>query len=203
MATKKQIAEQAMRIISGGHLKPDRAMDIRELMLALDQLRDTLVKLNTFENVKQGDYVVEHDYLSFHNMTTQAAGANGLIFATLPVKPLALWGGLGVYQITPAADLEDAYIIVNAGQPGLLGGTDALNRTDKVYCWVVGDTVYFKNLAASLPITATLAATSQDIAEDADYPVSPDDESILLKQLLQLFGVQDEQDHDETEDGNK
>ena len=203
MATKKQIAEQAMRIIAGGHLKPDRTIDIREVMLNLDQLRDTLVKLNTFENVKQSNYEVSQDYLSFHDVTTLAAGTNGLIHVVLPVRPLSLWGGLGVYQITPVADLEDSYIIMTAGQPGLLGGTDALNRSDNVYCWAVGNTVYFKGVAADVAITVTMAATSQDIAEDADYPVSPDDESILLQQVLQTFGVHQQQPHDETEDGNK
>jgi len=203
MATKKEIAEQAMRILSGGHLKPDRTMDIRELMLALDQLRDTLVKLNTFENVKQGNYEVDHDYLSFYESVAVANDAvKGLDYVVLPASPISLYGGLGVYQITPDDDLEDAFIMALPGQIGLLSGTDALNRTTKTYCWTVGDRVYFKNISVS-DVTILMAASSKDIAEEADYPVSPDDESVLLQQLVQLFGMQIQQPHDETEDGNK
>ena len=66
MASKKQIAEQALRILSGGHLKVDRTIDIREVMLNLDQIRDELVRESTRANIKQGVYAVDDDYLSFY-----------------------------------------------------------------------------------------------------------------------------------------
>jgi hypothetical protein len=116
MASKKQIAEQALRIISGGHLRPDRTIDIREVMLHLDQLRDAAVEESTLMNIKNGSYSIDDDFLSFEeNVTIQAAGANGLQYITLTGDLISLPLGLGLYQITPVTDLETAYDIVQAG----------------------------------------------------------------------------------------
>ena len=204
MATKKQIAEQALRILSGGHIKPDRTLDIRELMLNLDQIRDARVRIDTLNSVKEGDYSVDEDYLSFYTPVAVTTTGEGMRIATLPVSTIALYGGLGVYQVTPVNNQEAPYIIIKPGEVGMLAGSSAVEHEDKVFCWVIGDTMYFKNLAAGVSaVTMLLAASSKDIAESADYPVPPDVEDDLLKQLVQMFGAAKQIPHDEAEDGIK
>jgi len=44
MTTRYRIAEQVMRIVSGGDVSNDNSMDIREVMLLVDQERDSLIK---------------------------------------------------------------------------------------------------------------------------------------------------------------
>lgn len=197
MATKKQIAEQCMRIVSGGHLKPDRTIDIREVMLHLDQLRDARCRIDTMNNVKSGNYLVSEDYLSIVTGTV----TGGLV--ALPQPVLDLEWGLGLYQVGPTSDLEEAYGIVPAGQGALLKGTAALERASKGYCWLVAGTIYFKNVTDTTGVTIWYVPSSKSIAEDADYPVPPDVEAELLQQLVQMFGVQQQVPHDELEDGNK
>jgi hypothetical protein len=205
MASKKQIAEQAMRIISGGHLKPDRTVDIREVMIHLDQIRDARVRIDTFNNVKMGEYVVDEDYLTFHeSVSVQTDAVKSLKYVVLPANPISLPYGLGLYQITPIGDMEDAWIIVPTGQIALAEGSQALEHELKTYCWRVGDRVYFKNIDAAVSeVTLLTADTSADIAETADYPVPPDVEAELLQQLVQTFGVMQQVPHDEQEDGQK
>ena len=204
MATKKQIAEQALRILSGGHLKPDRTLDIRELMLSLDQLRDARVRLDTLNNIKNGEYVVNHDYLTFYSNETVDSTGEGMRSVTMPANTIALYGGLEIYQVADVNDQENPYIIIQPGEIGLLSGTTAIEHEDNIYCWVIGRTMYFKNLDAGvLAVTMLLAVTSKDIVEDADYPVPPDVEDELLKQLVQMFGVAQQAPHDEAEDGVK
>lgn len=197
MSTKKQIAEQAIKIISGGHLKPDRTVGFREVMFHLDQLRDARCALDTMENVKMGNYAVGEDYLSI----VTGAVTSGIV--ALPQPVLDLKWGLGLYQVGPTSDLEEAYGIVPAGQVALLKGTAALERASKGYCYLIAGTIYFKNVAESTPVTIWYVPTSKSIAEDADYPVPPDVEAELLQQLVQMFGVQKEAPHDELEDGQK
>jgi hypothetical protein len=205
MATKKQIAEQALLILSGGHLKPDRTIDIREVMFNLDQVRDELVRESTKAAIKEGIIEVDHDYLSFYESVSVSTDATkGLSYITLPASVISLPLGLGIYQITPIDDMEDAYIITRPGAPGLYSGTPALERTSNTYCWPVGDRVYFKNLGGAVSdVTVLMAATSKDIAESADFPVPPDEENLLLKNLLATFGVEMQAPHDEMEDGQK
>jgi hypothetical protein len=205
MATKKQIAEQAMRILAGGHLKPDRNLDIREVMLNLDQIRDRMVRLSTYSNIKEGDYSVDEDWLSFYESVAVSTDATkGLKYITLPANAISLPRGLGVYQITPIADMEDAFIIIQPGQVGMLSGTDALEHELKTYCWPVGERVYFKNLDVSISVvTVLMASSSKDIAESSSYPIPPDMEAELLEQLIKVFSILDQQPHDELEDGQK
>ena len=197
MSTKKQIAEQAMKIISGGHLKPDRTVTFREVMLHLDQLRDARCALDTMENVKMGHYAVGEDYLDIVTGTVTA----GVVALPQPVRDLK-WG-LGLYQVSPTSDLEEAYGIAPAGQIAMMKGTAALERASKGYVYLVAGTIYFKNVSNTTPVTIWYVPTSKSIAEDADYPVPPDVEAELLQQLVQMFGVQKEAPHDELEDGNK
>jgi len=204
MSTKKQIAEQCMRIVSGGHLKPDRTIDIREVMLHLDQLRDARCRLDTFQNVKAGDYSVAEDYMVYTSgLTTDADAVTGQESITLPSAVLNLPYGLGLYQVNPTDDFEDAYAIVTPGHNALIAGGAAMERTAKGYCWLIGGKIYFKNVANALAVTALYIPTSKDIAEDADYPVPPDVEAELLQQLVQMFGIQQQAPHDELEDGQK
>jgi len=197
MSTKKQIAEQCIRIISGGHLKPDRTVDIREVMLHLDQLRDARCRIDTMNNVKQGNYAVSEDYLTIVTDTVTTGAV------TLPQPILDLEWGLGLYQVGPSSDLEEAYGIVQAGHMALMKGTAALERASKGYCWLVAGVVYFKNVIDTTAVTIWYVPSSKSIAEDADYPVPPDVEAELLQQLVQMFGVQKEAPHDEIEDGQK
>jgi hypothetical protein len=205
MATKKQIAEQAMRILSGGHLKVDRTLDIREVMLNLDQIRDKIVAENTYKNIKQGLIEVDEDYLSFHeNINLGYDLGKDLRYATLPVDTISLPRGLGLYQITPTNDVEDVFIIITAGQVGLLSGSQAVEHELKTYCWQVGNKVYFKNIDPSIvDITAILVASSKSIAETADYPLAPNDEEEALKRLIEIFSIHQKAPHDEIEDGKK
>lgn len=197
MATKKQIAEQALRIIQGGHIKPDNPADIREVMLHLDQLRDARCRLDTLRNVKDGDYEVPEDYISIVTGTVSSGSYS------LPQPALDLPHGLGLYQVGPTADLDEAYAIMPPGQRALLGGSAAMERQSKGFCWLIAGTIYFKNVTDSTGITVMYVPSSKSIAEDADYPLPPDVEADLLKELVQMFGVQQQAPHDELEDGQK
>jgi len=204
MATKKQIAEQALRILSGGHIKPDRTLDIRELMLNLDQARDARMRVDTLNNVKNGEYSVDTDYLSFYSAETVALTVEGVRSCLLPAATVSLYGGLEIYQITEVDLLEAPYIILKPGEVGMFAGTPALEHEDKVFVWKAGGSLFFKNLDVSVTeVTMMLAISGKEIAEDADYPVPADVEDDLLKQLVQMFSAARQQPHDELEDGNK
>jgi hypothetical protein len=204
MATKKQIAEQAIRILSGGHLKPDRTIDIREVMLNLDQIRDARVRLDVLNSVKDGSYTVDSDYLSFYSPVLVDTTTEGVRSCTMPASTVSLYGGLEIYQVTPVNDLESPFIILQPGEVGMMSGSSALEHEDKVFCYKIGEQMFFKNLdALVLSVSMLIAVSGKEIAEDDEYPVPPDVEDDLLKQLIQMFGIQVQVPHDELEDGNK
>ena len=54
--TKKQLAEQALRIIQGGSVRDDAEIDIREIMMNIEQERDKLIKIELFQSISMGEY---------------------------------------------------------------------------------------------------------------------------------------------------
>lgn len=203
MATKKQIAEQAIRILEGGHLKPDNPIDIREVMLVVDQIRDRMCKESVDKSIKEGNYDVDEDFLSIDAGLTPAADAvSGFYSVDLTYELVSLPKGLSLYQVSPDGDHSTAYPIIPVGHLALLKGTSAVDNDQNIYVWNMNGTLYFSGDPGG-DVDALVVISGKEIAEDADYPIPPDMEVELLKELVQIFGVQDQQPHDEAEDGNK
>jgi hypothetical protein len=205
MASKKQIAEQAIRILSGGHLKEDRTLDIREVMLALDQLRDEAVRVRTIANINNGDNRIDEEFLSFYeDEPILTDSVKELKYIVMPAKPIDLPKNLGLYQVTPVANFENPWIITRPGQIGIYAGTQALDHELKTFCWQVSDRLYIKGIDAGVAeATLILAASSKDIGETDTYPLPPDVEHELLQKLIELFSIHKQMPHDEVEDGQK
>ena len=50
--TKRKLAEQALRIIQGGAIRDDAEIDIREIMMNIEQERDKLVQQEIFQSLQ-------------------------------------------------------------------------------------------------------------------------------------------------------
>jgi len=64
MATKRQIAEQVLRILAGGTPTKDFPIDQREVMYALEQERDTMIAQYLSGRFQKGDYHIEGHFLN-------------------------------------------------------------------------------------------------------------------------------------------
>ena len=64
MYTRKELGEMALRRILGGARKPEFNLDIREIMIAVDQERDRQVGAYYKRKILAGDRQIEGDVLS-------------------------------------------------------------------------------------------------------------------------------------------
>lgn len=203
MATKKQLAEQVLLKLSGGNIKPDSQIDIREIMLDMDQIRDSYVKMSYYNNMKQEHYTIDQEFLSLYQdvAVTNTVGL-GYNF-TLPAKPIALPRNVGIHSIYET-NQNDQVIIIDALQSRALKGRAAINITGKLYVYFQGGKGIFTS-STDIPATLNMliVASSKDIAEDAEYPMTPDGESELLEALFQKYTPHLQIPHDEREDGQK
>jgi hypothetical protein len=103
MATKKQLAEQVMRILAGGQPSRDFPIDKREIMYAIEQERDTLIQSYLSQKFASGDYQIEGNLLSYYSALPSLervhADNSVLRYITLPVSPLSLPDNRGIYQL--------------------------------------------------------------------------------------------------------
>jgi len=205
MATKKKLAEQVMRVISGGHIKPDRTIDIREVMLFIDQLRDQAAKISVFNNIKQGDYSIDGDFITYHKDVTIVTDSDmNLRYMVLPENILALPHDLGIYMISPMQNQDKPFHRIQGVGGGLYRGMQSFENENNTYYWNIGKNVYFKNVDVSVSeLLVALVETSQSITESAEYPMPPDLEGEVVQRAIEMFGVQKQIPHDEVEDGQK
>jgi hypothetical protein len=205
MATKKQLAELIIRRLSGGSPTEDSELDIREIMFTLDQLRDARIRIDTFNSIKAGYHEVSTDYLSqYEDVTILTNAAQSLRYITLPANPIDLPDEMGIYMISPMKNPEIGfYRIPGVGLP-LYRGMSSVETEDITTYWVVGSTVYFKNVDPFISkVLVTMVASSKDIAEGANYPIPPDAEAEILEVLYQQYAPVQQTPHDEIEDGVK
>jgi hypothetical protein len=131
MATKKQLAEQVLRKLEGGELTPDRQIDIREVMLDLDQLRDEYIKRLYYENMKQGTHVIDQEFLSEEsveitlNTFIDELTLNKATFS-ISASPISLPRNAGIQAVYEDA-LENPYIIIDQAQSGFMSKMAARN----------------------------------------------------------------------------
>jgi len=137
MAIKKQLAEQILRKLSGGNVVPDRQIDIREIMLDMDQLRDEYVKLLYYNNIKSGHYTIDQSFISHYSgiAVTPVTGI-GYQF-DLPAKPIDLPRNVGIHAIYEYLPYDQC-IIIDVNQLHSYNRKTALNVSGKKY-------VYFRN----------------------------------------------------------
>lgn len=205
-ATKKQLAEQVMRIVQGGHIKPDNPMDIRELMLYVDQLRDEYIRATTVLDPITGVIAVSPEFLSYYESVAIATDVNkgNIKYSTLPAHPIDLPGNIGIYSISPMTALDNQFIPVKPTSSWLYKNTMAYTNTAITEYYTVADKVFYRNVpAATTTVLMAIVASSKDILETASFPMSPDGEAHIIRELLKLFGVQQQAPHDETENGQK
>lgn len=203
--TKATIAEQAMRILSGGHLKPDRNIDIREVMMYLDELRDEAAKLSFYSTLKNGMYEIDAEYLSyFPNVAVAHDNVKDVDYITLPASRISLPKDMGLYLITPMQNQAGAFIPIAQGQQWMYKNTATIKNETNTFYYPVGNIVNFINLDPAVSeVLVTMLASSKSLSQDATFPIPPDMEKAMVDALVERFAAQKQIPHDEVEDGIK
>ena len=122
MTTRYRIAEQVIRIVSGGNISDDNPIDIREVMLLVDQERDSLIKTEIMDwtytkstATAKGELEISGAWLTSKRvkLTKEASHLNGIVYAPLAdedgnrdntkvVSYISLPNDMGMYRV--AAD---------------------------------------------------------------------------------------------------
>jgi hypothetical protein len=205
MATKKQLAEQVLLRVNGGAPTQDIQIDIREIMLYVDQSRDNMASMSIFENVKTGEFDIDPEYLvEYPDRTLSTDTGRNLRYLDLPVSILSLPHEMGIYAIHPKQSVEETFIRISPGAMGLYTGLSSFNVEDKTYYWNTGQRVFFKNVDPMLTyVHMLLCPSSKEIAEDALFPIPPHLEHLIIAEAYKLFVTDKQIPHDEVSDGVK
>lgn len=117
--TRKKIAEQVLRVINGGNVSDDSRVDIREVMVLVDQERDLLIKKEILDrfytkstSTVQAELEITGDFLTSESLSVTTNDT-----ATMTNTPISLPNDMGVFKVyyEPASTVQVETLTVTTG----------------------------------------------------------------------------------------
>lgn len=126
--TKKLISDQVLYKLSGG--VPDSAfpVDERDIWKATEQKINSLFKLKHFSvTLPAGETVPENTMIATYDNVAVTSSGNGTSYSSLPVIPISLPRGVGIFLIYDPAYPDIPFIPIQRGQKALIRMDDILS----------------------------------------------------------------------------
>lgn len=193
--TKYRIAEQVVRLLSGGNIPTAAKVKIPEVKIAVEQVLNKLLKMEylslnipSMEMIPNGASVATYDNILIVQFGTKSK-------STLPAMPLKLPRGIGVYQIFDPTNPDCQFIPLEMGQLGLLKSQPLINNLlgQVGYEWYGMDIVYTSDLTQATPVYVTMRLVVLDISQYSDYdilPIPSDMEWDVIQEVYKLFSTE-------------
>jgi hypothetical protein len=205
--TKHQIAEQALRMLSGGDVSKDSEITIREMMLAVSQARDFVIRQELWQLIAMGDVDVVGEYIcSYEDEPVLFDDKRDMFYSEIPAEYINLPRNMGVYQISLMKDQFNAFVPVSSSFLSMHRGMASQNLNGQKGYLVEKGRVYYTGLEASDDIEKVLiklVAASSEIEEDDIFPIPADKEMEVIKMAVQMYSTQLQIPNDQVNDNQK
>lgn len=182
--TRGQIAEQILRLISGGDQTAESQISLIEIMYAMDQERDRLVGEYYKARIARGERAIDGSVLQRYTLTPAEDTRLSLWYVDLPEKVISLPDDMGIYQVQEPGYLGNTYIRKPAGHNQLYSLSKAKSTTASlsysgsgeghIYWWLESSTKKYRLYFSAKPHlpTGTLVATTGGFNGGTGYAVN-------------------------------
>jgi hypothetical protein len=197
MATNKAtLSEQIQRIYARFLDKnnPSDVIDIREVMLLVNQSINKILKLEVAESFKAGLVDVPKCSLIQYTASVTADAPNNRSSITLPVIPLTLPLDMGIWSISASNAAMTPYIPIPAQDVLVFQGANLSYLEGQVGYYIQGKKVFFTkditlagNGSISSVIVNILASDFSQFGDNDMLPISPEVESAVITEVLNII----------------
>ena len=194
--TKTILAEQIQRLYARFLDKdnPSDVIDLREVILLINQSINKVLKLQVAESFKAGMVDVPKCNLIEYTCAVTAETGNNRSYITLPAIPLTLPMDMGIWSIAGATSAMTPYIPIPAQDVLVFQGANLSYLEGKIGYYLQGKKIYFtKNitLTANGSVTSVVVnLLTMDFGQFGDndmLPISPEVESAIIDDVLQTI----------------
>lgn len=127
MATKQFISEQVLYRLAGGYSDKSFPVQPEDIWAALGQKVNSKFKMEQFNvTLPSGETCPDNAMLAFYDSIAVTSNGNGTARCTLPILPISLPRGMGVYEITDNNG-QITFIPLLTGQAFLLKSQPLIN----------------------------------------------------------------------------
>ncbi len=201
MVTKLRLAEQIQRLYARFLDKdnPSDVIDIREIILLLEQSINKVLKLQVSESFKAGEYDIPKCSLLEYTCAVTSQSGNSRAYITLPAIPITLPMDMGIWSISATNAALTPYLPIPSQDVYVFGtvasGANVSALEGQVGYYLQGTRVYFTKditTVANGSITSVIVnLLVSDFSKTTDtemLPISPEVESAIIDDVLQTIG---------------
>lgn len=206
--TLYRIAEQAQRRLAGGQPTSDTAVKIQELIIAAQQAFAQIVKINLFENRRNGEYDVNGSFIySFDDVPVLFDTQKDLYYSELPSTYIALPNEMGIVHVSSMKSQFKGFVRVN---PNFLAQSYGLKISgllgNKGY-WAENNKIYYVNMDKlnannNVLLKLVVGLDSIDPYED-EIGISPEIQDQIVESIYQKYVVAEVQIPEDTINNQK
>lgn len=168
---RRQLAEQAHRILAGKHPMDDFTLTVEEMMLSVDQLFAEIVKQSYYENKQnEDDFFLSGVYLYPFVLDVKDDEVRKKPFVVLPTTFADLPGNLGI-QYVGFADESDSFPVVPSNFLSMSRGLIVSGLEGRIGCFSEGNRIYLINTQTYNKPEQLLVKIACGTMGSLDYPV--------------------------------
>ena len=196
--TLYRLAEQTLNLIEGGDRSAASSIDVNEIKIACGQVVNKLLKIDYFQvNGKMAEAIPNGSVLGLYENIVPVKWVTGRSKATLPIKPLKLPRGMGIWSVYLTSDPSTEFIPLQMGQSNLIKSQPMLNELlGQVGYEPLGemDIAFTKDLTSLFPNdTVSMRLAIMDISKYDDYdplPLPPEFEWDVITEVYKMYSSQ-------------
>jgi hypothetical protein len=144
LASKKKLAELILRRIEGGDRSDDSQIDIREVILLIEQKAAEILRTDYFIQRKEGEKSINGELIArFYDIEVLHDEKRNLNYILLPTRFLRLPGDIGIHHLSFQGDEQNAFIPQSTGSLALRKRSPAKGLEGNIGYWPEADRVYF------------------------------------------------------------
>lgn len=191
-STIGRIAEQIQRVVSGGNPASTQRVTLPEIRIALGQVINRLLKMERINNYNEGERspVVDACIAEYDNVAVTTYKDTSV--CTLPVLPLHLTRGRGVWHVSKTNSPHDPFIPLQPGQWALVKNHRILGDINIGYEVRGNKLIFTENLPGQSINTVLIRLLVNDFDSYSDtdiLPIPADMEMTVIEEVLKLLGA--------------
>lgn len=193
-----RLAEECLRIISGGNPPVASKVNINELKISIGQVSNQLLKTEYFQvNLKTKEVIPNGTVIGLYENIAVTKYKN-VSQATLPIMPIKLPRNMGVFMVFDPENPSLQFIPLQMGQWGLLQSQPLINDIlgqcgYEPFGMQVLFTKDITNNDLNNPTTVSMRLAIMDISLYGDYdplPILPEMEFMVKQQVCAMYGAE-------------
>jgi hypothetical protein len=188
------LAEECIRILSGGHQTADSQLTFPQMVIAVGQARDNRIRSYFWENKRLGETDIDASFIKdYDNIPVSLDAVKNMYYSNLPAQIVGIANDLGVYQILWQLDQTTNFVRIPNGFMSLTKGLDVANMQGRNTFFREGTRVYYPVLKKKQGIKSVLMKlipSASSLTED-DYSYMPSElEQEVIEMVVRLYSTQ-------------